>query len=434
MRRPALFLTAALAAALAAPLAGAQTQSDFGSIYSRFGVGERLDFSTSQASMLGLSGAALRAGLYNGLANPALGADQTLTTFSLGASVQGLEATDAADGRTRATSAELTGLQFGVPLYAGRAGVTLSYRPYSRVNYRAVETGSFISPADTAAFRANYEGEGGLQRASLGLGVRLGRAVQLGASADALFGRVEYVQRTEFPGATDLLETRTTTSTRVAGFTSTLGATVSAERLLASADQFTAGASVTLPARLTGEAARTIGGGLDRDTLSVTQSGALTLPLIAQGGLSYRASPRVLIAADMLFEPWSAFRSDFPLAGVDPVTGEAAALRDRLRAGAGAEIIPAGATRTGSLLRDTAYRFGAYAEQGLYAPADARVTTLALTGGLSIPTRFTATRFDLGLEVGTRGSTSDVLVRDVFVKGSATFNFGERWFIRRRLG
>ena len=40
---------------------------------------------------------------------------------------------------------------------------------------------------------------------------------------------------------------------------------------------------------------------------------------------------------------------------------------------------------------------------------------------------------DLGFEVGTRGSTENGLVRDVFARGSFTLNFGERWFIRRRI-
>ena len=60
------------------------------------------------------------------------------------------------------------------------------------------------------------------------------------------------------------------------------------------------------------------------------------------------------------------------------------------------------------------------------------VTTFALTGGVSLPNRLTGARFDLGLELGTRGSTEGVLVRDTFLKGTLTLNFGERWFIRRR--
>jgi len=80
----------------------------------------------------------------------------------------------------------------------------------------------------------------------------------------------------------------------------------------------------------------------------------------------------------------------------------------------------------------SSYRIGGYAENGLYAPAGEDVTTLALTGGVSVPNRLTGARFDLGLEVGTRGSAEGVLVRDTFFKGTLTLNFGERWFVRRR--
>ena len=84
------------------------------------------------------------------------------------------------------------------------------------------------------------------------------------------------------------------------------------------------------------------------------------------------------------------------------------------------------------MLQRASYRIGGYAEQGLYAPAGQDVTTFALTGGVSLPNRLTGARFDLGLELGTRGSTEGVLVRDTFLKGTLTLNFGERWFIRRR--
>ena len=60
------------------------------------------------------------------------------------------------------------------------------------------------------------------------------------------------------------------------------------------------------------------------------------------------------------------------------------------------------------------------------------MSTYAVTGGVSVPNRLTGSRIDLGFEVGTRGSTEGVLVRDTFVKGTFTLNFGERWFVRRR--
>jgi len=58
---------------------------------------------------------------------------------------------------------------------------------------------------------------------------------------------------------------------------------------------------------------------------------------------------------------------------------------------------------------------------------------MAVTGGLSLPSLFPGTHLDLNVEVGTRGTTDQDLVRDLFYGVSATLSIGERWFVRRKL-
>ncbi len=432
MLKPALRLAVLVATLGAAPVLAQGGQNNYGSIYSRYGVGERMDYSSSQAEMLGVGGVALRDGAYAGLANPALWADYTVTTFGASVGIAGVRAVDASTAEaSRATAGDLTGLHLGIPLVPSRLGLTVAFRPYSRVRYRSATTGTLATDVDTTGYVLNREGDGGLQRISSGLGLRLGRAVQLGASADVLFGTFNYVQRTEFdtPG---FVETRQSEATQVTGVTGTVGATVTARSLARDTDALIFGAAVTLPTRLSATRTLTLGQSLDRDTIAVTDGGRLTLPLVARGGVSYRTGARWLLAADALYEPWSSFESTLPVGGFDAAGGDE--LQDRFRLGLGAEVTPAGGTRSQSagIFRRAAYRLGGYAERGLYAPADATVMTYAVGGGVSFPNRITGARLDLGLEVGTRGSTEGVLVRDTFLRGTFTLNFGERWFIRRR--
>ncbi len=432
MPRPALLPLLALAAALAAAPAAAQGgQNNFGSVYSRFGVGERTDFGSSQAEMLGLSGVALRDGGSTGLSNPALWSDLVVTGFGASVGVTGVRAEDASDADpSRSTAGDVSALHLAVPLVPARLGAVVAYRPYSRVRYRSAIPGTLVTPVDTTAFTANREGEGGLQRLSAGIGWRPARSVQIGASADVLFGTFEYLQRTEFE-STGYLETRQSEATQVRGVTATVGATATARRLLRTGDAFTLGASVTLPTRLSASRTLTLGQSLDRDTLALTDDGRITLPLTARGGLAYRASPSWLVAADAVYEPWSSFESTLPVGGYDPAAGTSV-LQDRLRVGLGTEVAPAGGNRTAGFFRRLSYRLGGYAERGLYAPTGSDVMTYAATGGVSIPNRYSGARLDLGLEVGTRGTTADVLVRDTFVRGTVSLTFGERWFVRRR--
>ena len=425
MTRTAALLLAAFGLAASAQ---AQGQNNYGSIYSRYGLGERSEFGSSQAAMLGHAGTSLRSPVYTNLANPALWADQTLTTFSAAGRVTTVRGVDGASpDASVGTAGDVAAVLLGLPVYPGRLGVVVSYQPYSRVNYRSTTTGTLDADGEPVAYELNLEGGGGLQQLSGGLGLRLGEAVQLGARADLIVGTDEYLQRTAFD-TTAFRPTRQSQATRVSGVTGTFGATVSARRLLGDDDALTLGAVLTLPTALSVTRTTTLGESLDRDTLASSSGGDATLPLLLRGGLTYRSGPRWLATVDALYEPWGGFESTVPVGGFDPATG-LDVLRDRLRVGGGVELSPSGDRRA---VARTGLRLGGYAERGLYAPAGQDVTTYAVTGGVSVPNRLTGARIDLGFEVGTRGSTEGVLVRDTFAKGTLTLNFGERWFVRRR--
>ncbi len=432
-----LFFFAALG--LASGPALAQASNDYGSAYSRFALGQRYDFSTSQAEAMGLAGVAIRSGIYNGISNPALGADQSLTTFSASGGIRGVQSTDATDATSEATAGDLGLIQLGIPLYPGRMGLTLAYRPYSRVDYRAIEEGAVdIDGDEPTPFRANIEGQGGLQRLSIGLGARVGKVLTVGASAEALVGTVEYLQRTEFPeGGAAFLETRESVSTRMYGFTGTLGAAASLRSLAREADALTIAGALTLPTTLNASRSRLLGANLDRDTLATQRDGDVRVPLTARGGVSYQYSPKFLVSTDAIYEPWQSFESDFAFGGFAPARGddaEESILRSRWRVGAGMEWVPGGGERNARYFQRVNYRLGAYTETGFMSPEAEDVMTYALTGGLSLPTRVAGARVDLGFEAGTRGKTQGVLVRDRFWRATFTLNFGERWFVRRRLG
>lgn len=418
--------------------ASAQSSRNYGTIYSQFGLGERASFSSSQSAMMGGAAVGLRSGTYPGIDNPALWSDQSLAQLSVSAHVQGLRAEDASGEQSRLTSGSLGALQLSLPLLSNRLGLTFAFRPYTRVDYLAVRDGLVLDPeipSDSITYRLNFEGNGGLQQARLGLGYRLGQALAVGASVDVLFGSIEYLQRTEFP-ASNIAETRTRRTTSLRGVGGTLGAVVSATGLLGEADAFSLGATVSLPTRLAGDRVQTLGYSLDQDTLRTEVHGDVTVPLQLAAGLSYLPNSRWTLAADVRYEPWSDFESDFAFGGFDPAA-DLNQLRDRVRVGGGFQVIPAGTDRLAPYFARTAYRLGGYYDRAYFEAGTAdptTISTLALTGGLSLPALIPTARFDLGFEVGTRGTTERGLVRDLFIKGSATINFGERWFQRRQLG
>ena len=438
-RRPGtgLLLLAFLLLSVAGGPSAAQAQQTGGdgSIYSRFGVGELHSFSSAQAQAMGGGGLALRSLNYVGFANPALWSDQELTRLNIGAHYQQLAVRNAEDQTSRLSKGALQAVHFSFPLYANKLGLGIGFRPYSRVEYRVqTDSLSLEDPRDTR-YQLQYTGEGGLQEISAGLGYRLGDALSLGVRADVIFGILENQRRTRFSNPF-FSPTTLSTRTRVAGVTGTAGALLSLSDVLLDEDVFSVGASFTLPARLSGERVRTLGENLSRDTLAIggrlVEEGALTVPLSAALGFSYKPSGRWTLVADGRYEPWSQAESDFAtsLPGFE-------ALRDRMRVSAGAEFLPAGENANETFFKRTAYRLGGYFEQSYLGAAavsaSTGINTMALTGGLSFPTSIYGTRIDVGWKVGTRGTTTDNLVRDLFYGVSLNVNLGERWFQRRKL-
>ena len=439
-RRSALLVFSLVLATAGA--ASAQSTENYGSVYSGFGLGQRADAPTSQAQMLGGAGIAL-GGQFANPETPALLADLGLTAFAANLQVQGVRGNDGLGNESELVAGTLGGLRLALPLKAGRLGIGLAYTPYSRVQYEVFSNGEIDlddDPTTTTPYRVQYEGGGGLQTVSLGIGGRLSSAFQVGAAVDVRFGTIERRTRTRFVlNPADFSEVLSTTDTQLAGATATLGAGFQTPKLFGDADNLRIVGSLTLPTKLWGDRTRVSGFGLDRDTLSTIDVEA-TLPLTGRLGAAYRPARGLLVSVEGLYEPWSSFEADFAVPGYSPLSTReqpTTNLRDRFRLGGGVEIVPSGGRRQSAYFARTAYRLGGYAERSLVEASGTGINTFAVTGGVSLPALLPTARFDLGGEVGVRGvdglSGDDVnLVRDLFFKATATINFGERWFVRRQ--
>lgn len=425
---------------LMVPPVQAQSNGE-GSIYSRFGLGTLVDFSSSQSEALGGGAYALRSLNYNPDANPALWSDQVYTRLSGSAAYRAISTQDSQGNSGQLNGGMIQAIQFSFPLYERTLGVGLSFQPYSRSNYKAEQSGTVpVGPNQDseAEYRVNFTGSGGLHKLRGGLGYRINEMVSVGASVDFLFGILESQRRTTFEGGSGLRNVVVSDGVRLSGVTGTLGGHLALADVFAPDDAFSIGAVVTLPASLTGTRYRTLDEDLARDTLA-TRRGDVSLPWRSRIGVAYQPNPTWTFVADGLFEPWSTFTSSFPAGGAEtvparfPIGGEET-LTDRWRLSLGAEVVPAGEDNLAGYFSQIAYRLGGYVEH-MYVRPD-RQTSLhvfAATAGISLPTSVSGTRIDLNTTVGTRGTTSASLVRDTFFGLSLHVNFGERWFQRRKL-
>lgn len=438
LQRTVLF---ALLCAVTALPAQAQSNGE-GSIYSRFGLGSLVEFSSSQSDALGGGAYALRSLNYNPDANPALWSDQVYTRLSGSAAYQTISAEDGRGNSGNLTSGTIQGLQFSFPLSERTLGVGLSFQPYSRSNFKAVRSGSVdIGPRrdSEAPYRISFTGSGGLHKIRGGLGYRISEALSIGASADFVFGILESQRRTSFvQGASGLRDVVVSDGVRLSGLSGTIGTQLALADVFTGDDAFSLGASFTLPTTLTGERYRTLDEDLARDTLS-TRNGEVDIPGQTLVGLAYQPNESWTFVVDGLYEPWSTFSSSFSGGTSEtsptpfPAGGEQT-LTDRWRFSAGAELVPSGDDNLAGYFARSAYRFGAYMER-LYVRPDlaTNLHEYGVTAGVSLPTSLSGTRIDLNTTVGVRGQKSSSLVHDRFFGLSLHVNFGERWFQRRKL-
>lgn len=406
----------------------AQNTGD-GSIYSAFGLGELTSYGSSQVQAMGGGGAAMRSLNYTNFSNPAALGDQVLARISGGVQFQTISFTDGTNS-SQLSQGTLNAVQLSFPLIERRLGIGVSLSPYSRVNYRVRETGTITTP-DSVFYGVDSEGRGGLHAIEGSIGYRLTPALSVGASAGYLFGILEEGRRTFFVGG-DLWPTEVMNGTRLSGLTATLGTQLALAGPASDQDEIYLGASFTLPKRLTGDRIRTVGTSLDRDTLGTVASASVDIPWAVDVGVAYRLDSRWYFAMDASYAPWSDFSSTVPFGGYDPAGSSD--MRDRTRFSGGVEVIPGGNDQLAPFLARTAYRLGGYMERSYVDPTSTfNLITYAVTGGISLPALFSGTRIDLNMEVGTRGSTDQGLVRDLYYRFSASVNIGERWFEQRKL-
>lgn len=418
----------------------AQAQSNGeGSIYSRFGLGTLLEFSSSRSQALGGGGYALRSLNYNPGANPALWSDQVFTRLSASAAYQSISTEDGRGNSGQLASGNIQAIKFNFPISRRTLGVALSFQPYSRTNYAVTQSGTvpFGPRQETEApYEVRFTGSGGLHQLRGGLGYRVNEVLSVGASANFIFGILESKRRTTFEeSARGLRDVVVSDGTRLSGLTGTFGAHLTLADVFAPDDALSIGASATLPAVLTGEQFRTLDEDLARDTLA-TRDGQVTVPWQGRLGVAYQPNARWTFTADGLFEPWSAFSSTFSQAETAlvqfPVGGPQTRV-DRWRLSMGAEVVPAGNSDLAGYFAQSAYRIGGYVERMYVRPVEETdLHVFAATAGISLPTSLSGTRIDVNTTAGVRGTTSRSLVRDTFFGVSLNVNFGERWFQRRK--
>jgi hypothetical protein len=435
--------------------------------YSRFGIGTiAAQGSVPQLSMGGMSSVCGDRFSVNSQ-NPATYPYLFKTTFQFGGKGTFLELSDATESQWL-SFASLTDLNFVFKRQGGKGAVALGLAPYSTTGYSITETQEF---EDIGTVNYTYDGDGGVNKAHLGIGRRIEFSgtkglldekiapdstlvkhhLSLGVNANFFFGSLNQTRRVLYDDAT-FLHTRITSETSIydmsfeAGLYGSLNLT----------NRFESGVRVAYSNLIYG-ATYTMGGDMSTRFEEITESvqffsnveivvdtintfgttrGSITIPEKIGGGLGYQVRTKgdreFKILGDYKTQDWSKFRGQFEEETDTSLLVKASSIA------LGFEYTPRPISKAVNPLQGANIRVG-FRMSDTYLEFDGyQIQEMAGSFGISVPllkSRSTS-KINLGMEFGSRGTTDQNLIQERFVNAYIGFSLSphvfNNWFIERK--
>lgn len=458
--------------------------SNTSSPYSRYGVGDIAGKGFAQGFAFGGTHIALQNDstqlffINNG--NPSSYSNLKLTTVDLGLnySLVKMENTTA---KNIAHNAGLGYVALGFPIKKWW-GSSIGLVPFSSVGY-AISSYSELASAGEVEYR--YEGAGGINQAYFGNAIkplygvpgaflkskryerlkqegkktqinnilkrkRRAQGLSLGMNVSYLFGNMENSKRSIFESSvTSLLNTRSVSSTRISDVFLDYGMqyafTIDSLRGRDLKDNVKIMMGATFSAQTDVNAKidtltysyyyGSQGEEVLKDTihLSMDSKGKITFPLSFGCGIGFRKGDKWLAVADYAIQNWSSYRT----------FNQSQNLKNSMRISAGVQFTPNAKYISIKGPLDGYYKRIQYRLGGRYAKTalelkNTQLNEYAITIGVGLPAardfRFqNFSMVNIGLEFGQRGTVSNGLIRENFMKICLGFTINDRWFVKPKI-
>lgn len=412
--------------------------------YSRFGVGDIFDNTTTRnAAMGGISYATNNYFSINRV-NPASAADLIFTTMDISVFGQVNELRTEA-GSQFPVNAGFQNLSFGFPANKGPV-ITMGFAPFSATGFEVINQ-STVNVEDTSfTFTEAFNGKGGINQVFIGAAFKLlNKKLRIGANGQYYFGNTTLNWNTQLQGSD-------TSSVPIPGyqiafptediFTRGVGGSIGAIYL----DTINPAKNVQL--RVGGAAEGTLSLRSDRFLLSNVTSNLSTtsvitdtlfdredsvnLPLKWGVGVLLSRPGRWAIGADFSYQNWESFTS----------FSDSSELGPEYRISIGGEYTPD--FESFKYFQRINYRLGGYFKQTYIRQSGNPVYDYGVTFGLGLPasvkgnSRFNRGRAvsgaNISIELGRRGGINAepaVPLQQLYARIRLGFNLNEQWFIRR---
>ncbi len=395
----------------------AQNSNKENSPYSRFGIGELRNSNNVMLKGMGSISSAYASPVNVNTANPASYASLILTSFE--AAGEGNRRTvKAANDKYQTGMATLSYMHVGIPM-GKYAGMALGLRPVSRVYYKLNDTTNVDSFGKAIK---GYTGDGSLNQGFIGFAGKYG-GLSLGFNFGYIFGTIEHISTLDpYDESSKVLGAGFLKRTEIGGINWDAGAMYD-DKLT---DKLSIRGGVTMSASQSLKANRSehwIAYRNVQDTiLSQGTSGKIILPTNYSAGIQLYSGSKWVAGINYAGASWSQYRY---LGSTDSLAAATYKLS------AGAEYTPdINAMR--KYFQRVTYRLGGYYGTDPVMLRGTQLNYYAVTAGLSLPFKKNVARIHTSFEFGSRGTLTNGLLRENFVRFGLGLSFNDKWFIKRK--
>lgn len=407
---------------LAGVSAFAQNVVGENSPYSRFGIGDQRNGVSTLLKEMGSISSAYANPFSLNTDNPASYASLKLTTYEAGIDFSTRTITNNFNEKYTTGMATLGYLNVGIPI-GKHAGIAFGLRPNTRVYYNLQDT---LPSTSLGKVIYRNKGNGSTNYAFIGASGKY-KGLNIGFNFGYLFGTTTAFQDMNIYDTIKSQHSSFETITKLGGIYWKGG--VMYEHPFNKKMALRVGGTLTLSQDL--NASR------DQYWMSVArfnsditdtvykQEGVkskTTLPMSYTAGVQVIGIDKWMLGVDFSGANWSQFRN---FGSVDSVTDQA------YKIAVGGEYTPNIASLHRYFDRVT-YRLGFYYGKDYVTLNNTDINYYAVTAGLSLPFRRSTDRIHTAFEFGSRGTKSNGLSREAFVRFSLGISLNDRWFIKSK--
>ena len=305
---------------------------------------------------------------------------------------------------------------------------SIGLMPYSNVGYKINEQKSLAVGDTTTTISNIYDGSGGINTAYMGLGIAISRNLSIGVNADFLFGTIRRNSTSNFLDLLYAQSYRESNMIKINDFNFNFGLQYNTK--LGKDKHLTLGfvyapalnikaSNDTIANMVSASNPETV---LYKVSQSSTINGKIKMPQSIGGGFSFEKDDKWLVAGDVYMQNWKKFN----------MFGKSDSLKNSLRASLGVQIIP-NATDYNNYFKRVRYRFGVSVNNTYLQLNGKQINEFGLSFGAGFPVRKSQSDvskaiINFGVEIGQRGTTNLNLIKENYVRFTASMSLYDFWF------